>query len=248
MNKYRFWAIIGFFVCTSHIHSQVFHAIVMINKEEPGREKDRTVESNSMIACLQNIAEALGYRMNMRNHSGSEFTTRIITQEIRNLRVKENDIVVFYYSGHGVNRDIDEWPHMALLDRQYHSTIVYDSLMAQCKQAKLVLCIVACCNMDSEGARREKRSYAGYDSQAMKRLFTGFEGHRSYMTSSSIRGQYSYSCSSGAFYGMSLREALTDVSSGKVVPNLDYFFEAAKQKTLTLSDQKQMPQYSKQRW
>lgn len=248
MKKYRILAIMAFCMLAAHMYAQTFHSIIMINKEERGREADRTVESNSMTNCLNNVAESLGYRMNMRNHSGSEFTSTMIKQEIKNLQVKENDIVVFYYSGHGVNWDIDEWPHMALSDRQYHSTSVFDSLCVQCKDAKLILCIIACCNMDSEGTRREKRTYASYDPQTMKRLFTGFEGHRAYMTSSSIRGQYSYSCSSGAYYGMSLREALSDVNAGKVTPNLDYFFETAKQKTLNLSSQKQMPQYIKKRW
>lgn len=229
--------------------AQTFHTIIMVNKEEPNRQVDRTQDYNRMSAFFAEIAKTLGYRSDMKRYSGAAFKAANALQAIESLSVAANDIVVFYYSGHGVNWDDDEWPHMAFLDRQYGETAIYNKLKAKCSNAKLILCISDCCNMDSEGARREKKSYAGFDPILTKKLFTDFEGHRSYEVSASIRGQYSLShLQYGALFGIAFREAITRACEGKIQPNWAYVFEEAKTITLSLTDQRQMPQYKMDRW
>ena len=232
--------------------AQTLHSIIMVNKEEPNRQVDRTAEMNNMSAFVRNIANLLGYKNNMRCRSGQQFTGAQLDQDIAALNVTQGDVVIFYYSGHGLNYDDDEWPHMALKDCRYHETTVYNKLLQRCAEAKLILCISACCNMDSEGLNRQKKSYANPDPTLTKRLFRDFEGHRAYVASSSIRGQYSYSWAGGptpgAIYGIALREAIQEAMSGAITAEWDYVFEAAKQKTLQKTEQKQMPQFSKKRW
>lgn len=233
-------------------NSQTLHSLIMINKEEPNRQTDRTAEMNNMSTFIRTLVSTLGYHNKMTTRSGKSFTSVQLESDLNNMVVSDNDIVVFYYSGHGVNWDDDEWPHMALLDRQYHATKVYNKLLEKFGNAKLILCIAACCNMDEEGRSRERKTYASLDQNLAKQLFTGFSGHRAYIASSSIRGQYSYSWSGGAtpgaIYGISLREAIQDALTGKIKADWDYVFESAKQKTLNKTENKQMPQYSKKRW
>ena len=230
-------------------YSQTFHTIIMVNKEEPNRQVDRTADYNNMSSFFTKIAQSLGYKNNMLRYSGQSFRATNALQAIESLNVGLNDIVVFYYSGHGANWDDDEWPHMAFLDRQYGETTIYNKLREKFGNAKLILCISDCCNMDSEGARREKRTYSGFDPALTKKLFTDFEGHRSYIISASIRGQYSYSNRQyGALFGIALREAVSDALNGKIQPNWIYVMEKAKFRTLELTNQKQMPQFQMDRW
>lgn len=237
------------FISITVAKAQTFHTIIMVNKEEPNRQVDRTADFNNMSTFFTKIAQSLGYKNNMLRYSGQSFRATNALQAIESLNVGLNDIVVFYYSGHGANWDDDEWPHMAFLDRQYGETTIYNKLREKFGNAKLILCISDCCNMDSEGARREKRTYSGFDPVLTKKLFTDFEGHRSYEISASIRGQYSYSNRQyGALFGIALREAVSSALTGKTQPNWVYVLEKAKSLTLELTNQEQMPQFKMNRW
>lgn len=236
-------------VCSFAIHAKTFHTIIMVNKEEPNRQVDRTADFNNMTAFFTQIAQSLGYVNSMKQYSGTGFKSANAVAAIDALTIAEDDIVIFYFSGHGANWDDDEWPRMAFLDRAYSETTIYNKLKSKCSAAKLILCISDCCNMDSEGRRRERRTYAGFDPELTKKLFTDFEGHRSYEISASIRGQYSYSNrQAGALFGIAFREAVSKALEGKVQPNWIYVLEEAKKITLEYTNQAQMPQYIMDRW
>ena len=228
---------------------QTMHSILFTNMEEQGRERDRTAELKQMTEFCTSIAEALDFNHNLRLHSGSEFTSAMLEHEISALSVQEGDVVLFYYAGHGCNWDDDDWPHMALLDKQYWETTAFSKLKNVCGKAKLVLCISSCCNMDSEGRRREKQQYSSLDKDKAKKLFLGFEGKKAIIASSSIRGQYTYSWSSGtmlgSIYTISLRKTLNEALDGTTNTDLtwDAIFEATKKQTLAYTNGKQLPQY-----
>lgn len=238
-----------FLVCSINLYGQTMHSILFTNMEEQGRELDRTAEMKQMTEFCMSIADALGYKHDLHCHSGVEFTSRMLEREIASLNVQENDVVIFYYAGHGCNWDDDDWPHMAFLDKQYWETTAYNKLKAVSKKAKLLLCIASCCNMDSEGRRKESMQYAPIDKEKAKKLFLGFSGQKAIIASSSIRGQYTYSWSSGmmlgSIYTISLRKTITDALSGISNIELTWYgiFEATKQQTLAYTNNKQLPQY-----
>ena len=241
--------IVLFVLIPISISAQTLHTIMMCNKNDRTLARGNEGEVKEMQYLIPTLAAKLGFKSNFVVHSGIEFTYTILNQEISNLNVSDGDIVIFYYASHGVNWSDSEWPHMAFLDRQYGETTIYNKLREKFGNAKLILCISDCCNMDSEGTRREKRTYSGFDPALTKKLFTDFEGHRSYEISASIRGQYSYSNRQyGALFGIALREAVSSALTGKTQPNWVYVLEKAKSLTLELTNQEQMPQFKMNRW
>lgn len=157
---------------------------------------------------------------------------------------------MLFYNGHGCNWDDDDWPHMCFKDKQYWQTTAYEKLQEKCGNAKLLLCIACCCNMDSRGRSGYCIEYDySFDPNKARALFVGFSGKRKVVTSSSIRGQYSYSWTSGtrlgSIYGISLREAINEVlkHSSTIEPSWDNVLALAQRKTLAYTDQKQRPQY-----
>lgn len=52
----------------------------------------------------------------MRTYSGKTFTYIQLKTNINDMVVNDNDIIIFYYSKHGINWNDDKWPHIALAD------------------------------------------------------------------------------------------------------------------------------------
>lgn len=252
MNK-SFLIVLLIIICECS-YSQTMHSLLFTNIKEPGREADRTAELQNMTTFCNDIANALGYKHNLRRHSDSEFTSTVMEREIESLNVREGDIVILYYAGHGCNWDDDDWPHMALNDRQYWETTAYSKLKSKTYNAKLTLCIASCCNMDSRG-RDNLYSYSDgtIDKNKVRQLFTGFEGNLSIKASSSIRGQYTYSWSSGnrlgSIYSISFRDEIyAAITSQKNTPlRWESILEATKEQTLAHTNNKQLPQYQIER-
>lgn len=231
--------------------AQTFHALIFSNmKESAQRSADRTVEMNNMRSFCQNIATTLGYKQDIRCHSDNEFTSTQFLHDIESMSVGSEDVVMLFYNGHGCNWDDDDWPHMCFKDKQYWQTTAYEKLQEKCGNAKLLLCIACCCNMDSRGRSGYGAEYDySFDPNKARALFAGFSGKRKVVTSSSVRGQYSYSWTSGSrlgsIYGISLREAINEVlrSSSTIDPTWENVLNLAQKKTLNYTDQKQRSQY-----
>lgn len=231
--------------------AQTFHALIFSNmKESAQRSADRTVEMNNMRSFCQNIASTLGYEQDIRCHSDNEFTSAQFLQDLESLSIGSEDVVMLFYNGHGCNWDDDDWPHMCFKDKQYWQTTAYEKLQERCGNAKLLLCIACCCNMDSRGRSGYDVEYDySFDPNKARSLFAGFSGKRKVVTSSSIRGQYSYSWTSGSrlgsIYGISLREAINEAlrPSSAIEPTWDNVLTLAQKKTLEYTDQKQRSQY-----
>lgn len=238
------------FLSLSSTYAQTVHSLLFTNMKEEGREIDRTAEMNNMKAFCIEIANALGYSHDLRAHSSSEFTSKMAEQDFSSLHVQEGDIVIFYYAGHGCNWDDDDWPHMCFLDRQYWQSTAYSELKEVSKKAKLTLCIASCCNMDSEGYKREQNEqFEIMNKNKVCELFTGFSGKRLIKVSSSIRGQYTWSWTSGSnlgsIFSISLREIIRDAVSQTSKKTLTWasILDATKEKTLEYTNNKQLPQY-----
>lgn len=245
------WMLLFIIILPFSVSAQTFHAMIFSNMNESSqRVSDRTEEMNNMRSFCQNIATTLGFNKDIRCHSDNEFTSTQFLQDLETMTVGPEDIVMLFYNGHGCNWDDDEWPHMCFKDRQYWQTEAYDKLQEKCGNAKLMLCIACCCNMDSKGRTGYDMGYDyNLDPNKTRALFARFSGKRKVLTSSSVRGQYSYSWTSGSrlgsIYGISFREAIIETLRpfSTMEPSWENVLALAQRKTLLYTSQKQRPQY-----
>lgn len=255
MKRFLF-VFIFFATLAMQLGAQTLHTIILVNKEEPNRQADRTADFNNMKSFCSEIASALGYRHDLRTHSGSEFTSSQMLNDINNMTVSEGDIVILYYGGHGANLSGGYWPHMALSDRAYDFSKAYDQLKTKCMKAKLVLCIAACCNKEVENRGSFSSSSTSSDamsSSRVRQLFTGFDGKMNIIMSASVKGQYSYSLTGGPKIGCmfttTLREVLRETVKSGSSRSLEWnsTLSTVKQRTdswlRSLDGTSQLPQY-----
>ncbi len=213
-------------VCTM-VYAQTMHTLIFVNTQENtewggDRTVDRTQDYDNMKEFFSKVANSLGYVNDMRAHRlQSDFTQAAIDREINNLNVRKNDIVVFYYSGHGANSGTDIWPSLCLMDNEaYWQTEILRKLKSRCSidgriQTKLLLCIADCCNNVYDG---NIRGSFGLEENTigLKKLFTGFTGRYIITMSASQKGYSSISNSYyGALFGIALREAITTKTANK---------------------------------
>ena len=238
------------FIVSLSLNAQTMHTIIFVNKQENTPENgdrtvDRTADFNNMKDFFSRIANAIGYTNNMRAHGlQQDFTSTMIDQEINRLNVNKNDIVVFYYSGHGANMNNDIWPTLDLIDKGYWQSDILRKLKGKCANAKLLMCIADCCNGVYNGNARGTFD-AGEDSNGLKKLFTGFPGKKIITLSASKKGQYSYSdLRYGALFGICLRQAVAEKTVNNSSPTWDNVLDYAKQLTLRVTNNSQEPQYS----
>ena len=111
------------FVLSLSVQAQTLHALLFVNEKEVGRETDRKADMDNMKAFFRDIAAQLGYNYNLRDNSDTQFTAAEVDREIASLSVQKNDVVVFYYSGHGYNQGTDQWPTLNFKDKIIGSAI-----------------------------------------------------------------------------------------------------------------------------
>lgn len=226
--------------------AQTMHTLIFVNEKEAGREVDRTADSQNMKRFFTDIAQCLDYTHDLRAHSGAEFTSAYIDREIENLNVGGNDVVVFYYSGHGANLKNDKWPTLDLLDQPYWSSRILAKLNKKCGNAKLVLFITDCCNGYLNNNYKPVQSYNPTDENNVAKLFTGFKGKKKVIVTAAKPGQFSYShLTYGAYFGNAFRQAVKDNTSNDVSdPTWDKVLLDASRLTSRYSGGKHEPQYS----
>ena len=212
--------IIILFLCIgAKLPAQTIHTIVFVNKcESSERSADRTADYNKMEKFANDVARRIGYVNDLRMHTCSEFTVAKALSEVRNLNVQTNDVVIFYYHGHGANLSYDKydkWPSMHLSPIESNNDIstflehsrLRTELEAKCSNAKLVLCIADCCNGFAFKQNTATSMETRYKDN-IKKLFTGFSGKKFIMISASKAGQLGYSASTGSVFGDYFREAI----------------------------------------
>lgn len=239
-------------ICLSFtVRAQTMHTLIFVNESEPGRQVDRTEDSKNMKAFFTDIAQCLGYRNDLRSHTGVEFTSTYVDREINSLQVSNNDVVVFYYSGHGANLRNDKWPTLDFLDQGYWSSRILAKMNARCANAKLVLFITDCCNSYPSNIIPPTHSHNPTDDNNVAKLFTGFKGKKKVIVTAAKPGQSSISDKRyGAIFGISFRKAIVDNISNDVTnPTWDKVLEDARRYTMALSarygsDCQHEPQYS----
>jgi len=205
----------------SNAWGQTFHLILIADTKDPKIGRGCEIDHWTFYAKIKEVTEALNLPLNEVIISKDNFNFTNVNTAINNLSCAPEDVIFFYYSGHGFNtadRQSD-WPVMNLKsnDGGYPLELAYKNL----KQKGARLCIVLgdLCNevttdivasLESKGLVVEEISQAN-PAKIYSNLFTQHSGD--ILIASSSRGQYAWSTKYGSFYTQSFIEALTNAAN-----------------------------------
>ena len=98
-------------------NSQTFHAIIFANTKNPSIGASVEEDLNRMKIELKSMANFIGYKYVSYEFKDYAFNRSNLEKTIEGMRCGSNDIVFFYYSGHGGRsiREKTDYPQMLLV-------------------------------------------------------------------------------------------------------------------------------------
>lgn len=145
-----------YFLLPIILSAQSLRLYVYVDENEnygSDRSKDRRQDMKSIRAFWNNYANGINYNFIENINSTPNFYSSELRNDLSNLSIDENDIIVFYYSGHGSNSGIDDYPKLAFNynksgENGINSSEIYQSLKKLCQQKKShsFYVFADCCN------------------------------------------------------------------------------------------------------
>lgn len=150
MKKVLVLAFVAMSMIVGNANAQTVHVINFCNTLDPEIGCDVDYERTTREAAL--IAGFLDYGINYYHGEGEDCSNDNLMTTLNSLDCGKDDIVIFYYSGHGSrsNKDKSEYPQLCLKHPAYQQDkwvpmqTVIDKL--QSKKARFTLLISDCCN------------------------------------------------------------------------------------------------------
>lgn len=259
------------FILILPTNSQTLHAIIFANTKCPGEEPG-SMGIGSSVTCdyqrmkieFETMASFLNYKKDFQWYEGSpnHFCRTNLDSALNNLSCGKDDIVIFYYSGHGgrsPKETQDPFPWMQLVVDPYRTpwnASQYYSLSQvlkriEAKQPRLSIVLGDLCNSlsnaipqkdvpEMKGATKISKAPCDF----YKDLFLKVKG--SIISSSSRPGETSAAFSDGGAFTICFTEALQIMVSNNMEPDWETLLEGTKIRTSKVTQGKQNPIYEAQ--
>ena len=185
---------------TTTAKAQTIHTILYANTIDDGIGETVKIDVKRVRNEIGKIAQYIGYNVSWKIATTQESCTKGgLMSDLNTLEPGANDIVFFYYSGHGWRKgeDTDPFPRMCLTepDGSNHPQVAEIRNILKGKNARLTIIVTDCCNKDPY-ARSFPRSFGkgatyskGTDYANYKKLFVETKGE--VVITSSKSGQLS---------------------------------------------------------
>lgn len=228
------------------------HFIMVANTEDPRIGASVKKDVTNLYSEIKDVSTFLKLPLNFVEISGANFGKAKVEEAINNLKPGTNDIVIFYYSGHGYSNDANAsqaYPQFDLrqsrFDDIYVATLnvadVYNKIKA--KNARLNIVLADCCNSSLGTLKPEGKSFAlttksllSWDRSFCNELFLNSRG--SVLATAAKKGQYAYGNSDvGGYFTSNLVTAMEKYLSKfqSVAPTWDKIIAEAQTTTVSLS-------------
>ena len=200
-------------------------------------------DHKNMIQLIKKISKYTGMKLKYKEFKDKNWSRKAIMKAVKRLRPKKNDMVLFYYSGHGfrMGSKKNKWPTMALKnDQGLDEFWAYKTILA--KKPRFLLVIADSCNsIAPEGIDVVRSRFFRKDLiiKNYKKLFLKYKG--AIIASGCLPGQFSFGGPpDGGAYTNAWRNALENAAKSSN-PSWDRIMKLANK---PLQNGKQQPQFA----
>lgn len=199
------------------------HLVLFINTDIPDIGQSCSVDQRVMETEFREISKVLGLPFQKYILSGDKFTKANAEKMLQDLKVKKNDVVLFYYSGHGFrwSNQTDKYPQLDMRYSEYTPLSDNTSLalsdvskVISAKGGRLNIILSDCCNSDigrnqmTSTTFMASRAFQGAEIEKLKVLFLKSSGTMT--ISGSGPGEYAWCNVNGGFFTLSFIQALKE--------------------------------------
>lgn len=197
--------------------AQRVHAVLVAHTLDPTIGTGAAESKTNIASFLENVKTLTGLDVASTEVDGSNFNCQSIIEAISSLNVSANDVVFFYYAGHGFRRDssqtqFPEFYCSAPGEATETLSQAVDSIRA--KQPRLIIAIADACNKITEPPPQAAAQAPGREVDRKRALLHLFKDYRgTLIMSGAIPGEYSWymtaGSSLGGFFTNQLLEAIS---------------------------------------
>lgn len=182
------------------------HFIVVANTNDPRIGYSVQKDLVNLSSQMKDVSVFLKIPLNYVEVSGANFNKKNVENAVNNLKPGPNDVVIFYYSGHGYSNDqnaTQQYPQFDLRESRFEDILVatlnasdvMDKIKA--KNARLNLVLSDCCNSSLGMLKPEGKTFAltaksllSWDKTYCYNLFMNSKG--SIIATAAKKGQFAY--------------------------------------------------------
>lgn len=124
------------------------HAILVFDTLSKDIQETVLVDKKNIEKTVERICHYTELESSITLFSGKDFTPKNVKKHLKNLKTQEDDVVLFYYAGHGFRTQSmsDPWPALACPNssKSIHLSQVIELLKPKSQHFTLIL--ADCCN------------------------------------------------------------------------------------------------------
>jgi hypothetical protein len=199
------------------------HLVLFVNTDIPDIGQSCAVDQRVMETEFREISKAVGLPFQKYVLNGEKFTKANAEKVLQDLKVGKNDVVLFYYSGHGFrwSNQTDKYPQLDMRYSEYTPLSDKTSLalsdvsrIIASKGGRLNIILSDCCNSDigrnqmTSTTFMASRAFQGAEIEKLKTLFLKSSG--SMIITGSSPGEYSWCNVNGGFFTLSFIQSLKE--------------------------------------
>jgi hypothetical protein len=188
--------------------AQTVHAVLVADTLD--RKLGAGVAENraNIKSFLKNVQTLTGLNVASTEVAGADFNCKSIVSAIDNLNVSADDVVFFYYAGHGFRRDSSQTKFPEFYCRRTADPDEPDETLSQAvesisaKRPRLIIAIADACNKETQPPPTVAAELPDLNVDrkgALLRLFKDYRG--TLVMTGAIPGEYSWYMTAGASLG-----------------------------------------------
>lgn len=224
------------------------HLLIVADTLDHSIGKSCAKDMARMIETFKDINDYMGMNLNVRTVCGKNYGKQSLVSELKLLKPNPNDIVVFYYTGHGFRQAKDKrrYPYLDLrkigqsdyLKESMSLADIYKIIKS--KNAKVNLVLSDCCNTyvgaeNAQGAKpfKQKSVSTEFNSANIRKLFIPSKPISIIANAADSTQKASSNVSFGGFFSYFFKIALNSNCSKKTeIPTWYQVFNEAKAQTI----------------
>ena len=203
------------------MQGQQLHAILFADTNDPKIGNSVLQDFNQISVEASTIASATHMELKRYYYKGNDCSNRNLRSVLNGLRTKKDDVVLFYYSGHGARSQYDtsDFPQMCLASNYDSDLYPLENVLKQLNEqpARLKIVIGDCCNSYAEGVTPKEyaaRSVTVLSKEPVNVYNNLFASNQGYLIASgSTKGEFSLGGADGGYFTLSLLDVLKRYAS-----------------------------------